>query len=199
MPNNILIAAALLLSVPALMTIFLYFLQKVWCRIFGSKAVYLTGWVGTPVHEISHVLMCFIFNHKVIDVALFKPEPESGVLGYVTHSYNSRSLYQRVGCLFVGLAPLLGNLGLAYFLYLKFEGLDTASEPLQVVSYIYLITCLILHAAPSPADLKGATTGLVALAVAMIPVYLVWPGVIESVSNEIITNVTELKVFHTLL
>ena len=34
---------------------------------FGSKGVLFTGIIGTTVHEIGHLIMCFIFNHKISD------------------------------------------------------------------------------------------------------------------------------------
>ena len=55
--------------------------------------------------------MCKIFNHKIIEVKLFRPFEfkEDGMLGYVNYSYNRKSLYQRVGNFFSGIAPIIGG------------------------------------------------------------------------------------------
>lgn len=83
--------------------------QKRLAERFGWNAVLWTGWLGTPVHELSHVIMCWIFRHRVDEVALFEPDPESGRLGYVRHSYRRENWFENFGNLFIGIAPLIGG------------------------------------------------------------------------------------------
>lgn len=78
-------------------------------RQFGWRAVLWTGWLGTPVHEFSHALACWIFQHRVDEIRLFDPDLEEGRLGYVRHSYRRGNLYQEIGNVFIGTAPLLGG------------------------------------------------------------------------------------------
>lgn len=86
---------------------------------FGWKAVLWTGWLGTPIHELSHVVMCWLFGHQVDEIALFEPDRESGRLGYVKHSYRKGNWYEEFGNLFIGIAPLIGgSLALAALLWL---------------------------------------------------------------------------------
>ena len=50
---------------------------------------------------------------------LFDPDPETGTLGYVQHTYESSSLYQMAGNFFIGIGPILLGSALIYlFLYL---------------------------------------------------------------------------------
>ena len=89
---------------------------------FGSRGravCYVTGFIGTPVHECSHALMCLIFGHRIVEIKFFSFDDSGGVLGYVRHTYNRKSLYQRTGNLFIGVAPIIvGALILAGLLYL---------------------------------------------------------------------------------
>lgn len=95
----------------------LYLLQRLTCGLaakqFGGRSIYISAIVGTPVHEISHALLCFPFFHKISEVALFKPDG-SGTLGYVIHSYNPANIWQQIGNFFIGVAPLLGGTAAIY-------------------------------------------------------------------------------------
>ena len=77
----------------------------------GYKAIIATAWIGTPVHEIGHALMCIIFGHKIVDMKLYQFDRESGTLGYVQHTHNPRNLYQKLGNLFIGMGPIFSGIG----------------------------------------------------------------------------------------
>ena len=76
---------------------------------FGFEGILITGIIGTTIHELSHYLMALIFGHKIGEVKLFRPRAAKidGVLGFVEHRYNKRSLYQRIGNFFIGIAPMI--------------------------------------------------------------------------------------------
>jgi hypothetical protein len=166
----------------------LYQIQRLWCWAFGSKAIYFTGWIGTPVHELSHVVGCVIFGHEIEKVSLFKPEAETGVLGYVEHRYNSKSLLHNVGCFWIGIAPLFGNLGVAYWLWIEFVVGAGEGANLQKLVAIYVCFSLIMHAAPSPADLKNSVPGIVALILILAPIIWIDPiGLAHLTENFIVS------------
>ena len=87
-------------------------------RLFGAK-VHLKWFraLGVAVHELGHAGMCVVFRHKIIKIKLFEPDPSTGVLGYVRHSFNPESVYQRVGNLFIGIGPVFSG-GLVIYLAL---------------------------------------------------------------------------------
>lgn len=74
---------------------------------YGRTVCILTGLVGTPVHEGAHALACLIFGHRIHEIRLFSINPDDGVLGYVRHSCNPKSFYQRLGNFFIGTAPVV--------------------------------------------------------------------------------------------
>jgi hypothetical protein len=75
----------------------------------GWRAALWTGWIGTPIHEASHVVACWLFGHELEAVALFEPDRQDGRLGYVRHSYQRGNRWQEAGNFFIGVAPLLGG------------------------------------------------------------------------------------------
>ncbi|MCI1859627.1 MAG: hypothetical protein LKI80_16010 [Sporolactobacillus sp.] len=78
-------------------------------RMLGMKGIYWTAWLGTPIHELGHAVMCFVFAHHVTGIKLFQKVDTGGTIGYVTHTFNPASLYQRIGNFYIGLAPLLSG------------------------------------------------------------------------------------------
>lgn len=99
---------------------------------FGWHSVLWTGWLGTPIHELSHAFMCRVFQHRIDDMALFEPDRDSGRLGYVKHSFKTGNWYQELGNFFIGIAPLLGgSLVLALLLWVFYP--EAASHALDSV------------------------------------------------------------------
>ncbi len=80
-------------------------------RTFGKKGILITAWIGTPIHEIGHLIQCIIWRHKVKSVKLLQTDDKNGVLGYVEHQYNPNSLYQRIGNFFIGIGPIISGIG----------------------------------------------------------------------------------------
>ena len=78
-------------------------------RRFGWHAVLVTGWIGVPLHELSHLLLAKLFGHRIVAFELFEPDPSTGTLGYVWHAYRRRSPWQLAGGFFIGIAPLVGG------------------------------------------------------------------------------------------
>lgn len=87
---------------------------------FGYKGILFTGIIGTVVHEIGHLIMCLLFHHKISDFQLFNfrgykyDEP----LGYVSHRYDSRNLYEKAGNFFIGIGPMISG---TLFIILSFK------------------------------------------------------------------------------
>ena len=91
--------------------------RRIFAKTLGAKTeLYITGWIGTPIHELSHALFCIIFNHKINDIKLFTTKSET--IGYVLHSYDSRSWYQQIGNFFIGVGPIIIGTLIVYFLFL---------------------------------------------------------------------------------
>lgn len=87
--------------------------QTTLVRLLGWRGlVFSTGWIGTPVHEVSHVLVGKLFGVRILEVRPFEPDERSGVLGYVRYvvpRLRLSELHQVVGTFLMGIAPLFGG------------------------------------------------------------------------------------------
>lgn len=66
-----------------------------------------TGLLGTPLHELSHALMCLLFRMRIHRIALYAPNALTGTLGFVKFSYRPHSPMHALGRLFQGIAPMI--------------------------------------------------------------------------------------------
>lgn len=83
---------------------------------YGRAVCYITGAIGTPIHECAHALFCLVFGHKITEIKLFQINSDDGTLGYVNHSYNRKNIYQKIGNFFIGVAPIIVISAILYLL-----------------------------------------------------------------------------------
>ncbi|WP_166255898.1 hypothetical protein [Marinobacter salicampi] len=172
--------------------IFLYVANEAWYRGFRrhTRRIELsTGLVGVPIHELSHAIVARLFGMKVIELALYRPDPQSRTLGYVNYSYQQGHAWHSIGRFFVGIAPLIGGslavltlfhlTGLPkltqyvsrpdFGVFVGFAGwlrdLATAIDSPEQIGAIVLSIMIGTHASPSRSDMKGAAAGLVSVLV----------------------------------
>ena len=74
-------------------------------EVFGTRFCIWATAPGVMLHEFSHAFFCLIFRHRIKDFVLFSPQ-KNGNLGWVSHEWDRRSLWQNIGCFFIGVAPL---------------------------------------------------------------------------------------------
>lgn len=186
---------------------------------YSARAVcYATGFIGTPVHELSHALFCLIFGHKIEEIKLFQIS-DDGTLGYVNHTYNPRNVYHVIGNFFIGVAPIVCISAILYLLsgYLLPDfaievenfalGLDidnlgeALSDIFGIVGtffsfvaswqfWVFLLVGLFLapHMTLSGADIKGALGGTGIL----LLVLLVADAILWFVSYDMLTDFTAI-------
>ena len=131
----------------------------------GWGAIWLTGWLGVPVHELSHAATCLLFGHKVKRLRLFAPDQATGRLGDVQHAYDPKSLWAQLGRFFIGIAPLVGGSLALWALSaalgppgLGFEPLAAGAGPAEAVSAAIAQGAALLRGLAEPAVLGHWTT-----------------------------------------
>jgi hypothetical protein len=77
---------------------------------YGWKSMLITGWLGTGIHELSHLACCKVLGLRVVDFKLYKPDTRTGTLGYVYFVQDKRGLLGAVKRSMVGTAPLFFGL-----------------------------------------------------------------------------------------
>ena len=101
-------------------------------------SIYTTGWIGTTVHEISHIVVLWIFRIKVIEFKLFSPDFENGTLGYIYSLPDAKNPLHRLGWSLAGIAPLVLGISLIFVLglFLVPELSSTFAQVGSASSYI---------------------------------------------------------------
>ncbi len=79
------------------------------CGDSAFGIVRVTGYIGTPVHELSHALMCLLFGHSIKKICMFGDSKRSRTLGYVEHTYYRDNFYHQIGNFFIGISPILAG------------------------------------------------------------------------------------------
>lgn len=120
----------LLIGIGFLLGVLERYSNKFLFRAFGPRGVLATAWIGTPIHELGHLLQCFIWGHRVTKVKFLQLNSPNGVLGYVEHQYNPGSIYHQIGNFFIGMGPIFSGIGALIFgMYLLVpESYQTFSE-----------------------------------------------------------------------
>ena len=170
------------------------FLMKKTARCTMGWSMYLFYafvFVGTVIHEASHTIAVVLCRGKLNEVKLFKPDRQSGILGYVSYNAN------HVASVFIGFAPLVGNtLALMFFARyfvgvgafdVDFNSLSNSGSVVSDISHIftngifmlagldytktgtwlflYLALSTGMGVAPSSQDLKNTLPGIAILGV----------------------------------
>lgn len=186
-----------LVSVVIISSLFSKIISSTYYKIFGRKGIWLTGWLGVTVHELSHALFCLIFRHKITKISLFKPGKDQNV-GFVMHTFNQKSLYQTVGNFFISFAPvftapllalllysylvsdhpplsnLLQNFGGGEFARLaKLFYAQLSSGGYQAIIWLYLAVCLAAHMNLSTEDLQVSLKGGVFFLLLLYPLLII--------------------------
>ena len=111
---NLFVQIVFTAGIVGLCGMFISFCNRCFYDCLGGTAFFivrLSGIIGTPVHELSHALMCLLFGHRITKVQVFNLKKRARTLGFVEHTYNPKNLWARLGNLFIGIGPIFSGLG----------------------------------------------------------------------------------------
>lgn len=119
---NLFVQIAFTAGIVGLCGMFISFCNRCFYDCLGDTAFFIvrfSGIIGTPVHELSHALMCLLFGHRITKVQVYNLKKRTKTLGFVEHTYNRRNLYHQMGNFFIGIAPIaVGGLAVTLFVRL---------------------------------------------------------------------------------
>jgi hypothetical protein len=166
-------------------------------RLGTPRLIYLSAFIGVPIHELSHAFFCLVFGHKITSISLLQFDG-THTLGYIGHRYNSRNLYHQCGRFFIGIAPVVGGLSAVLILTIfLFPSIDTSQllklpllydtrtmshmlsfhqqmwqqGHLKYAIWLFVTASILSHITPSKSDLEGATYGALFITIIMVGLY----------------------------
>lgn len=145
--------------------------------------------IGVVIHELSHLIVGLVFNHKISNLQLFSFKDKGTWSGFVEFEFNSRNFYHALGQYFIGVAPVIVALIIHYLAFSIvspeiFQTIFTASmnlhlinisqlwsgliEPYQIVAIsnmiiIFVAFSALLFSSMSKLDIRMSLKGLVTL------------------------------------
>ncbi len=133
-------------------------LNQVWREILSDRFYYFLMIPGMIIHELSHILGCFLVGAKVKEVKLFSKRG-----GYIVHSKPKLPLF---GKIIIALSPILIGSGISLLISKKLglSLINFEAERLATISFwvfFVLVTSILIEMIPSKADLKNAIGGFI--------------------------------------
>lgn len=216
----------LTLGLPMICVLLLRFLgillQESFLESFGDGVgVWLLA-PGVVVHELSHAIMSLIFGMRITDMKLFIPHSEDGTLGYVATAYNTASIKDRIGMVFVGIAPLIGNTTIIVILYslmfkekaviiwqsmkLLFKNSNAiynilaqifnvfSYSPMKLIFFLVVMVILLSGFSLSQADLETSSHGLIEWILLLLILSVISYTVVPLQSILIVINISIVAV-----
>lgn len=158
--------------------------------IHARRVYRATGYIGVPVHELSHALVCIVFGMRITKIDWYAPNQTTGRMGGVEFRYSPYSIAHGVGLALHGIAPLVAGSAIVLLLLNAFHAVEApelgfvsvlawlsvlALSLLQVAwsmalsgpvgfGAVLLAMIVSMHAIPSLADIKTGVRGLIILA-----------------------------------
>lgn len=220
---QILIILAIFLGFGTILAFFQKRVITIYRKYLGWSGVLMTAWIGTPIHELGHLLFALIFRYNIKEVKLFEPNPNNKRMGYVNYSYSKYNPIHRIGEFLVGSGPLLlGSsviLILLYFLVpnsIEILQISLQVNPNQILKqvhhiflklfsinnlknyqfwiFLYLSFAIITHISPSKRDRTNIWKGAVWLTLILIIINILGLFLFDYTPNQYI-QLTEIIVF----
>jgi hypothetical protein len=137
--NQLLLLFGLLIVLVLLLSLSATFVARLSVRFWGRNLfLYGFSWLGTSVHELSHAFFALVFGHKITEIVLFEPNKDGASLGHVNHSYNKKSIYNKIGNFFIGIGPVLASGMVLFFAtWLIFHYNMSQNAPFRMTTEIF--------------------------------------------------------------
>ena len=79
-----------------------------------TRVYRITGYIGVPIHELAHALVCVVFGMRITKVSFYRYNSETGAMGQVSFKYSPYSMGHALGLALQGVAPMLAGAAIVY-------------------------------------------------------------------------------------
>lgn len=155
----------------------------------------LTGFIGIPIHELSHMIMCGLTGTKINKFQLYDINNNRGFVKFINRG---PKVIRHLQCTLSGMAPIIGGMFLCIILQkllipnYSLNLLEQYVKTKEFWIYTFLTSSIIFNMDLSMSDLKNVLKGIYIPLIILVVLYIFDFNIINIINQNLIIMIKSL-------